>query len=52
MIKFKKMQGENNMKIGACGSLLGLTYPLAKELGFDYMEIPERNLHIIKNKCF
>ena len=38
------MQGEISMKIGACGSLLGLTYPLAKEIGFDYMEIPFRDL--------
>lgn len=46
------MQGENNMKIGACGSLLGLTYPLAKELGFDYMEIPFRDLGKITDEEF
>ncbi len=46
------MQGENSMKIGACGSLLGLTYPLAKELGFDYMEIPFRDLGKITDEEF
>ena len=40
------------MKIGACGSLLGLTYPLAKELGFDYMEIPFRDLGKITDEEF
>lgn len=40
------------MKIGACGSLLGLTYPIAKELGFDYMEIPFRDLGKITDEEF
>ena len=52
MLKFKKMQGEISMKIGACGSLLGLTYPLAKEIGFDYMEIPFRDLGKITDEEF
>lgn len=40
------------MKIGACGSVMGLTYPYAKELGFDYMEIPFRDLGKITEEEF
>ena len=31
------------MKIGACGGILGATYPIAKELGFDYFETAFRD---------
>lgn len=40
------------MKIGVCGSILGLTYPLAKEIGFDYFEIPFRDLGKISDEEF
>lgn len=40
------------MKIGVCGSVMGLTYPYAKELGFDYMEIPFRDLGKINDEEF
>ena len=40
------------MKFGACGGILGETYPLAKELGFDYFETAFRDLPKMTDEDF
>ena len=40
------------MKFGACGGILGATYPLAKKLGFDYFETAFRDLPKMSDEDF
>ncbi len=40
------------MKFGACGGILGLVYPLAKEIGFDYFETAFRDLPNMSEEDF